>query len=165
MHKSLLFALLFTTSCIAQAQGFYGTGATGLASSSPKPSAWLAIASLASTRAQIYDIAEVDYTAIRSTSRLNATGPIQLQSSIRLAIATPFRMFSPRFSIYALADAGIATSAASGGTITGSAYGAGAIATIRLRNDLVLVAGMQSLRTTVGGVTQIWRIGFGFLTH
>lgn len=137
------------------AQGFYGSGITGLASTSPKPSSWLAVASLASARAQVYDIAEVDYVAIRPIP-----GPVILQSSIRLAVATPFRNIV-RVSIYALADAGMATA----GPAVGGAYGAGAVATIRLRGDAVLVLGAQALRTPIAGTTQVWRIGFGWLTR
>lgn len=148
--------LLWGCAVSVSAQGFYGSGLTGLASTSPKPSSWLAVASLASAKAQVYDIAEVDYQAVR-----RAEGPTLLQSSLRFAIATPFRMISPRFNLYALADAGLATV----GSSTGTAYGAGAVATIRLRGDAVLVVGAQALRTPISGTTQVWRLGFGWLTH
>lgn len=148
-------SLLFLFSSSLSAQGFYGSGVTGLASTSPKPSSWLAVASLASARAQIWDIAEVDYQAVRPIP-----GPVLLQSSIRLAVATPFRSFG-RVSIYALADAGMASS----GPSVGGAYGAGVVATIRFRGDAVLILGEQALRTPISGTTQIWRIGFGWLTH
>ena len=113
------------------------------------------MASLASARAQVYDIAEVDYVAIRPLA-----GPVILQSSVRLAAATPFRNLG-RVSIYALADAGMA----SAGPSVGGAYGAGAVATIRLRGDAVLVLGAQALRTPIAGTTQVWRLGFGWLSH
>lgn len=87
-------------------------------------------------------------------------GPILLQSSIRLAVATQCKSLG-RVVIYCLADAGMASS----GTSVGGAYGAGVVATIRFRGDAVLILGEQALRTPISGTTQIWRIGFGWLTH
>ena len=146
--------LLLLAVCCAHAQGWYGTGLSALPQSSPKPSGWAAYATCINTKAQLYSISELDYTAVPQPH-----GPTILQSSIRTGFATPLRTFGP-VTLYALADAGTATV----GVGASGAYAGGGVLVIPLPHprDFTILIGIRSLHTNMGGTQQFVEIGFGW---
>ena len=90
---------------------FYGVGIIGSATTQPKPSGFLVVATEISQSAQIWSFSETDAILVANH---------KIQTSARTGLATPMRKFGAA-QLFLLGDAGVAST----GTNTGGAFAGG----------------------------------------
>lgn len=154
-NQLIALGLLLTTSGLAQStpsaaqpsSAFYGVGVTGFATTQPKESGFLVVATEISQSAQIWSLSETDAILLANH---------KLQTSARTGLATPMRKFGAA-ELFLLGDAGVASS----GTNTGGAYAGGAILTIPFKSKYVVFPGFRYLHTATGGSQLTIGIGIG----
>lgn len=117
--------------------------------SSPKPSAWGAIAIEASKGTPIWSITETDFTYISSTKKI--------QPSIRSGAATKCSL--GQITLFCWGAAGVATT----GTTTTGAYSGGIIwlHPVKTGSNIDMIFAGRALKTAATGPQFIISVGFG----
>ena len=126
---------------------FYGVGIIGSATTQPKPSGFLVVATEISQSAQIWSFSETDAILVANH---------KIQTSARTGLATPMRKFGAA-QLFLLGDAGVAST----GTNTGGAFAGGAILTIPFKSKYVVFPGFRYLHTSTGGSQLTIGVGIG----
>ena len=129
-------------------QSFYAAGVSALPQSSPKPAGWTAVAVPTNATQSIWSISGLDYSV---------TSAHKIQSVAWSAVATPATTKLGSFKFFVLAGAGGATTATNAGyAITGGTMGI-----LPLGKYGALVGGWTVEKTSVGGLNNYAKLGWG----